>query len=211
MSRIVIIDDHELITVSLKQFIEHHSDHKVITTLESGTEALMLIRKEMPDLILLDLNMPDRDGWEVLRDIKAAYPDVKIIIFTINNSPEIIRRIYDLKADGYCHKGEQMENILHIIDRVLSGKKCFPDQIISTSSNFDEYDPSEPPLIKLTNREIQVLQYILRGAHPEEITEIMKISKKTLSTYKRSIYSKLSVETDIQLYNRCRQMEIMDN
>jgi DNA-binding NarL/FixJ family response regulator len=120
--RIFVVEDHRLFREGLKAMLAPHPEYEIAGEAEDGLEAIRLIRKSKPDLVLLDLSMPRMDGFSVLREIKTAMPEVKILVLSIHESDQYVLEAFESKADGYAIKDSSREELRVAIRSVLEGK-----------------------------------------------------------------------------------------
>src|SRR5512147_1455121 len=120
--KIFIVEDHRLFREGLKAMLSPNPEYEIIGEAEDGLEAIRLIRKHRPDLVLLDLSMPRMNGFSVMRDIKAEMPDIKILVLSIHESDQYVLQAFESKANGYAIKDSSREELRVAIRSVLEGK-----------------------------------------------------------------------------------------
>ena len=152
--RIVVVDDHDVVRQGVRLILRSRPEWSVVDEASNGTEALQKIKLENPDLTILDISMPQKDGLEVLRDLKAAGLTPKVLVLSMHNSKEIITAVRDLGASGYILKTNAAQDLIRAIEEVFTGGFFFPGPSARTSSNAEgEGKASDPgrknPLFRL--------------------------------------------------------------
>jgi DNA-binding NarL/FixJ family response regulator len=195
--QIFIVEDHRLFREGLKAMLSLDPGYDVIGEAEDGIEAVRLIRKSKPDLVLLDLSMPRMNGFSVLREIKAAMPEVKILVLSIHESDQYVLQAFEARADGYAIKDSSREELRVAIRSVLEGKKYISPGVagnvlegyldgrktLKTKSAFDT----------VTEREKEILKLLGEGYQNKEIAELVHISVKTVEKHRANIMAKLDL------------------
>ncbi len=195
--RIFIVEDHRLFREGLKAMLSPNPEYEIIGEAEDGLEAIRLIRKHKPDLVLLDLSMPRMNGFSVMREIKGELPQVKILVLSIHESDQYILQAFESKADGYAIKDSSREELRIAIRCVLDGKTYISPGI--AGSVLDGYlsgrktlkDRSALDLV--TQREKEVLQLLAEGYQNKEIAGLLCISVKTVEKHRSNLMSKLGM------------------
>ena len=209
MKKIIIVDDHELITIALKNYIESKLKYEVIKIYKNGKELLEDFKNHKPDLIILDLNMPIKDGYDTLADLKYYYPDSKILILSNIESDETAIRTIRSGANGFCKKSEDMDVILGAIRNVIEGQDFISKNLTNyLIKNYRDGNQTNSILNRLTDRETQVLKSLIEGLTQQQISNQLNLSIKTISTYKRSIMTKFNVNNEIELLKFCKNNDI---
>lgn len=198
--RVLIADDHELIRQGLDRIISFEDDLTVIYEAKDGVDVIDFLKKEVPDVLLLDINMPKMDGIEVLRKVKKEYSNIKVIMLTVESDKTTLYKAIDIGADGYILKDSAAEEIVDSIKTVLSGEKYIDKSLVTLilkdmgnkqnkkSSIFDE----------LSKREVEVLYHVSQGLSNKEIGDALYLSEKTVKNYITSIFLKLNVQDRVQ-------------
>lgn len=198
--KVVIADDHLLFQQGLRLILESETsfNFEVIGSANSGKELLKLIKNIRPNLIFLDLNMPNMDGFESLKFIKDWKSEAKIIVLTMYDDPKMVKKIIDEGVDAYILKKFGKEEILKAVGEVRQGKKYIGKGIMfgnkTTFSNSNEqYDDRFVRKYRLTKRELQILQLISQALSNKEIAKELFISDQTVSVHRKNIMKKLKV------------------
>jgi DNA-binding NarL/FixJ family response regulator len=190
MIHILLVDDHPIVREGLRAVLEVQPDFSVIGEAGSGAEAVDRILQLRPDVILLDLHMPDMDGVEVLRQIHAEQPDARVIVFTAFDTDERILSAVQAGVQGYLLKGAPREELFNAIRVVHEGGSLLQPVVASKLLRQVSagYHPDVPPL---TEREMEVLRLLATGALNKEIAHDLAISERTAKFHVSSIMNKL--------------------
>jgi len=195
--QIFIVEDHRLFREGLKAMLYPNPEYEIAGEAEDGLEAVRLIRKTKPDLVLLDLSMPRVSGFSVLREIKAAMPEVKILVLSIHESDEYVLQAFEAKADGYAVKDSSREELRVAIRSVLDGKKYISPGV--AGSVLEGYIDGRKTLKRrsaldtVTQREKEVLKLLGEGHQNKEIADLLNISVKTVEKHRANLMTKLDL------------------
>lgn len=197
MYNVVITDDHHIVREGMKFLLSTTDNINVLKDFGSGIETLEYLKENHKnvDLILLDLVMPEMDGIELTRIIKAEYPKVKVLILSSYTSEEYIRPVFQARADGYIIKEMEAEELVTSIRDVIQGEKVIHPNILKVMDNAGNL-PHERNA--LSAREVEVLKEIVKGKSNKEIGEALYVSEKTVKTHVSHILNKLEVSDRTQ-------------
>lgn len=184
--RILIADDHFIVRSGLVALIHAEPDMKVVAEAVDGGQAVDLFREHQPDLALMDLRMPVKNGNETIETIHHDFPEARILVLTAFSGDEDIHRALHAGAQGYLLKSATSEELIPAIRAVAAGEGWVPQDIASRLALRDSYSA-------LTPREIEVLKETARGKANKEIAETLAISKHTVKDHLKSILAKLHV------------------
>jgi DNA-binding NarL/FixJ family response regulator len=195
--RIFVVEDHRLFREGLKAMLAPHPEYEIAGEAEDGLEAIRLIRKSKPDLVLLDLSMPRMDGFSVLREIKTAMPEVKILVLSIHESDQYVLEAFGAKADGYAIKDSSREELRVAIRSVLEGKKYISPgvagNVLEGYLDGRKTLKSKSALDTITQREKEILKLLGEGYQNKEIADLLNISVKTVEKHRANLMSKLDL------------------
>ena len=194
MIEIMIADDHSMIREGLKQLLELEGDMKVVAEASNGKECLEIIGEVRPDVLLLDINMPEKNGLEVLEELNLTKKRPKILILTVHNEVDYLLKAVEIGVDGYVLKDSESAELKKAIQTVVSGETYIqPDLIPALNSKRVERDSDKDKIDNLTRRELQVLKLLAVGSYNKEIAEKLGISERTVKNHVSNIFKKLEV------------------
>ena len=195
----ILVDDHSMVREGLKQLLELEGDIEVIDEAKDGIECLEKLEKNIPDILLLDINMPKMNGLEVLKIIKEKMIKVKIIILTVHNEVEYLMKALNIGIDGYMLKDSDSTELRKAIFTVLNGESFIqPSMIPYLNKKIIEKDDEKMKMEELTKREIEVLKLLTIGLLNKEIATQLNISERTVKNHISNIFKKLDVSDRTQ-------------
>jgi len=200
---IVIVEDHQLFRDGLKSMLNKRNDVTIVGEAEDGIEAVMLIRKLKPNLVLLDMSMPKMGGISVLKDVKRELPETRILLLTIHESDQYVLEAFEAGADGYCIKDSSRQELMLAIDSVLQGKTYISpgisDQVMEGFLSNRKRLKEKTSWDTVTQREREVLKLLAEGHSNKEIGELLHISVKTVEKHRANLIDKLDLHNVAQL------------
>lgn len=208
---ILLVDDHELFRSGLKRILQERDGLVVVDEAASGEEALVKVRKNLPDLVLMDINMPGLGGMETIRRLQRMHPELPVIAVTILNDDPFPSRLLDAGARGFVTKGDSADELFRAIDAVLKGKHHISASVaqkLALSGFLGEAEAS--PLSMLTAREMQTMLMLAQGKSNGEIADIMYLSPKTISTFRSRLFEKLGVTSNVELSQLALRYKLID-
>ena len=209
MFKILIVDDHPLIREGLKKILQTEMDFSVVGELGKGAEVGEFINRNECDLIILDINLPDRNGMDVLKDIKTLKPEISVLMLSILPEEQFALRAIRSGASGYITKDGAPEELINAIRKIASGRR-YVSEILADKLAFDLSAKSDKILHeKLSDREFQILLLIGSGKSSKEIAHLLSISLSTVNTYKARIFEKMGMKTTIQLVHYVMQNNLL--
>ncbi len=213
--KIGIIDDNHLISKQLIQKLELASDVTILFFTDRGRKAIDWLERshQKPDLLLMDIEMPDMDGIETTFRIKQRFPEIKILMLTVFESDDKIFNAIKAGATGYLLKDEKLERMLTAFDEIMEGGIPMSAVIASKSLKMmlSGFKPEEKTgFIKetgeqLTKREIEILEYLSKGNRNQDIADQLFISRSTVKKHIENIYLKLQLKSRVELVNWYKQ------
>ena len=197
---IIIADDHMMIREGLKQLLELDGTMKVIAEANDGEECLNLLNKKIhPDILLLDINMPKKNGIEVLEYIKQNKIPVKVLILTVHNEVEYLLKAVDIGIDGYLLKDSSYDELKEAIDVIISGNTYIqPSLLPALNESMEDYALDKEKIEWLTKRELDVLRLISKGCSNKKISDELTISERTVKNHISHIFRKIDVKDRTQ-------------
>ncbi|MBW1808258.1 MAG: response regulator transcription factor [Deltaproteobacteria bacterium] len=199
--KIFVVEDQPKILKNLMKLLNGFDEIKVIGNAMSGEDALEGIEKDKPEVILLDLGLPQMSGIDVTREVKKKYPEIEILIFTIFDEEEKVMEAIQAGASGYLLKGMEAEKIVEAIREVKDGGSVIQPSLARSLLRHFQNPPAqlqEEDFPKLTPREIEILQIIAKGLSNAEAGRVLKISRATIRTHLEHIYAKMSVSNRVE-------------
>jgi two-component system, NarL family, response regulator LiaR len=208
--KILLAEDHTVVREGFKELIDNEKDMTVIGEAENGLEALRLADSLNPDLIIMDISMPVMNGIEATKKIKELYPSINILILTAYDNEEFIFAIIEAKAAGYMLKNVKGKELLNSIRAVHAGDSVLHPSVTKKILNHlqsDTHIKHEKDLIKLSSRELEVVQLGAKGHINKEIADRLNLSDRTIQTHWRNIFAKLGVSSRIEAIMYCLKNE----
>jgi DNA-binding NarL/FixJ family response regulator len=200
--QIILADDHLMFRNGIKRIIEDSKNLAVVGEADDGLQLLELLKKTKPDMVILDISMPKLRGLETTREIKARYPDIKVLILTMHRNKEYLLQAVSAKTDGYLLKEDTDRQLIVAIDSIRSGKIFLsPLMTEDLSQNLmgiiENADRSFDEVLSLRERE--VLTLLADGKSSKEIADLLFISTRTVEHHRASINRKLKIDNIVDL------------
>ena len=192
--KIMIADDHSMVREGLKSLLELDGDIQVIEEAVDGEDCLEKLKACKPDVLLLDINMPKKNGLEVLQCINKSNLKVKVLVLTVHNEVEYLIKAVDIGVDGYILKDSESAELKKAIFAITKGENYIqPDLIPALNSKMIEKNSDKDKIDSLTKREFEVLKLLAVGMYNKEIAEKLNISERTVKNHVSNIFKKLEV------------------
>lgn len=190
----MLADDHVLIREGIRQLLEFDGSIEVIEEANDGIECLNKVITSKPDVLLLDINMPKKNGIEVLQEIKKNNIQVKVLILTVHNEVEYLLKAVDIGVDGYILKDSESAELKRAINVVMNGENYIqPNLIPALNNKLISRDKDKDKIEALTKRELEVLICVANGMFNRDIADNLKISERTVKNHMTSIFRKIGV------------------
>jgi len=217
---IVLVDDHSLVRDGIRALLESEKDLKVIGEGADGTEAIALVTRKKPDVLIIDIRMPKMNGIKAVAQLTAENTNTKCIILSMHDSEEYILQSVTAGANGYLLKDTGKKEFLKAIQTVYNGgtyysgaiSKVLVDNILKPTHNKPKNNTLEVPTnspLGLTNKEIQVLKLVLSGLTNLQISEKLQNSKRTVETHRFNFMRKLEVKNLIDLSKKAQEIGLV--
>ena len=202
MIRLMLVDDHAIVRSGLQMILDPEDDIEIIVEAENAKEAIKLALEHKPDVILMDIHLPDLNGIEAAKAIKEKSPEIAIVALTINEDEIYFFRMLEAGASGYVPKRAAPEELLTAIRVAAEGQvyiypslaKLLVKDFLSQQESSGRTNPGD-----LTNREIELLAHLADGASNNEIADTLHISPKTVSRHRENIMRKLNLRNRTEL------------
>ncbi|MGM0418099.1 MAG: response regulator [Thermodesulfobacteriota bacterium] len=214
--RILIIDDHPLFREGLKSIVESHKEIEISGEAGTAKSGITMIKKIKPDLAIVDISLPDKNGINLTRELLESYPDLKILIVSMHAKIDYISEAFQAGAKGYIAKDSASDRLIQGIKTVLSGdffldssvshqvvEKLMQFPVKQAKINDNEYG-------KLTPREQEVMRLLAEGEPPKEIADQLCISPKTVENHRANIMKKLDIHSTMDLVKYAARLGLID-
>ena len=196
---VMIADDHSMIREGLKQLLELEGDFKVIAEACDGVECLNKLETVTPDVLLLDINMPNMNGLEVLQKMKEKRMKIKVLVLTIHSEVEYLLKAVDIGVNGYLLKDSESAELKKAILAVVNGDNYIQPSLIPVlNSKMIDRDKDVMKIESLTRRELEVLIKVANGMFNKEIATSLDISERTVKNHISNIFKKIDVSDRTQ-------------
>lgn len=196
---LMIADDHIMIREGIKQLLEFDGDMKVVLETGDGEECLKLLENNNPDVLLLDINMPTKNGIEVLTEIRKNGSELKVLMLTVHNEVEYLIKAIDIGVDGYILKDSESAELKKAIFAIMNGEKYIqPSLIPALNARLINKDEDKDKIEQLTKREMEVLAKVAKGMFNREIAVSLNISERTVKNHISNIFKKIQVSDRTQ-------------
>jgi NarL family two-component system response regulator LiaR len=192
---VLIVDDHPIFREGLRRAIEQDPAFRVLAEAATGAEAIKLVRQLRPDVVLMDLNLPDQDGVSATAIMRRELPQTEVVVLTGMLNPTAITQAMQAGANGYLYKDTRASEIRAAIEDAVEGRVHLSPRVTELLVNQMRPTGRQEPL---TEREREVLQLLARGASNKEIMQALQIAESTVKAHVRSILSKLGVQSRTQ-------------
>ncbi|MDI9220860.1 response regulator [Pantoea sp. EA-12] len=199
MKNVLIVDDHPVTRFALKLLLEKQN-LVVVAEVNDGLQALVLVKKVRPDLLIIDIDIPSLNGIDVVQRIRNQGSDIAILVLSAKDSEHYIRRCASAGADGFISKRKELAELHDALSAMRRGYGYFPGAR-ARRLMLAEAHSAQDKIATLTAREMDVMRYLAQGMKIVEIAKVMKISDKTISTYKCRMMEKLELKNMIDLYD----------
>lgn len=216
---VVLADDHVLVRDGIKALLEDQSGIVVIDEASNGKEALEVISRNKPHVLIVDIRMPEMNGIEVVGEITKSHQDVKTLVLSMHDSEEYVVQAIQAGADGYLLKGASKAEFLKALNKVASGGKYFTGDVSAIiMNNFvnGNTNTAVAPKItpkndafKLTKREKQILELVLQLKNNKDIADELKISKRTAEVHRFNLMKKLEVSNLKELTDKAKEFSLV--
>lgn len=193
MIKVMIIDDHPIVLDGLKNLLSNRDDMMLAGSYDNGKEGLAAIAAQQPNVVLLDINLPDIDGAAICKQLRKQDKDIRIIALSVHNERMVIRNMLNSGANGYVLKNSVGEEIINAIHATLDGNNflCRKTKEIMAQVNENEL----PEIPKITRREKEILELVSQGLTSAQIAEKLFISLHTVESHRKNLIEKFDVAT----------------
>lgn len=195
MITIGIADDHTLVINGIIQMLRSEPRYEILFSAQNGSALLAALTQHQPDVLLLDIELPDNDGISLCGQIKEQYPQVPVIALTNHDEIVYVRKMIRSGANGYLLKGTGKEQLIQAMEAVLAGEQFIDRQIEQTILQQTISGRKAAVNVKLTNRELEILSFIAHEYSNQEIADRLFLSVRTVESHRHSLNQKLNIKT----------------
>lgn len=212
MTKILIADDHAIVRAGLRALIHAETEMELVGEASGGYETIELVEKNQPDVLVLDLSMPDLDGIAVTRSLKAKFPGLRILILTLHEDKALLKEAIKAGAAGYILKRAAESELVSAIRTILRGDLYVDPSLVRTLIGEPRRAAPNSPAAKeaLTPRETEILKLIVEGNTNRQIGEQLKISFRTVEGHRANIADKLGLHSRVELVRYARDHGMLE-
>ncbi len=207
--RVFLVDDHALVRTGLRMILSAETDIEVVGEAESGEDALPLVRRLEPDVVVCDLHLPGISGLEVTERIVRSGLQARVLVVSVMEDGPLPRRLLDVGAHGYVGKGGDARELLRAVRDVARGRRCLGRNIAENIA-LASVDGDGSPFDQLSTRELEVAMLLVQGLRQDTIARRLNLSAKTINTHKSRLFEKLGVQDTIALARLATRYGLMD-
>lgn len=207
MIRVLIADDHDIVREGVKQIVAEAGDMVVGGEARNGAEAIDCVRNEKWDVVVLDLNLPDRPGLDVIAQIRAINPNVPVLILSMHEQTSYATRALKAGASGYVTKNSARDNLVNAIRKVARGERFLTPEFAETIA-FGSVSGGRTHE-RLSDREFQVLCMIAAGKPPREIASELNVSVKTVATHRARLLEKMGLKNNAEIVQYALEHQLL--
>lgn len=210
MIKIIIADDHAIVRKGLKQILEDTLEMIVADEASNGAELMDKLRQQSFDVVILDITMPGRSGLDTLKDIKAEYPKLPVLVLSVHREEQYAVRTLKSGAAGYINKKSAPDELIEAIRIVSTGRKYISHSVADTLVTNLEPNADKPLHELLSDREYQVMCMIASGKSVSTISRELNLSVKTISTFRSHILRKMNMKDNAEITHYAIKNQLVD-
>jgi two-component system invasion response regulator UvrY len=199
MIRVLIVDDHAIVRRGLRALLSHEFQGAAFGEASDAAQALEQLRKQEWDVALLDINLPGKSGLDLLKELKAEWPRLPVLVLSAHSEDQFAVRVLKAGAEGYMTKDTVLEELAKAVSKILAGGRYVSPALAEKLALRVTKDLTLAPHETLSDREYEVMSRIASGKTVTEIAEELSLSAKTISTYRARILDKLGVKNNAQI------------
>ncbi|MGA2624817.1 MAG: response regulator transcription factor [Bacteroidota bacterium] len=211
MIRVLIADDHVVVREGLKHIISKASDMTVSAEAINGQEVIDRVREQTFDVVVLDINMPGRGGFEILKELKRDYARLPVLVLSVHPEDQVGVRVLKAGASGYLNKESTPKELVNAIRKVYTGGKFITPSLAEKLAYGLEVDVKALAHESLSDREYQVFLMLAAGKAANEIAQELALSVKTVRTYRQRILEKLTMKNDVELSHYAIEHKLIES
>lgn len=199
MIKVLVADDHDLVRMGITRMLDDNTEIEVVGEADNGDSAVLQARALCPDVILLDVNMPNIDGVEATRRIKQHNANIKILAVSSLSVQPYPSMLLKAGVDGYITKGTPLDEMIRAIKKVHTGSRYFSHDVAEQLAETVLGEQTDSPFDALSEREKQVAMMVVNCQSTQQIADQLFVSAKTVNTYRYRIFEKLGIDSDVKL------------
>jgi DNA-binding NarL/FixJ family response regulator len=210
--RILIADDHAMVRDGVRNLVSQINGVEIVGEASNGNQTLELFEKLKPDLLIMDISMPDMNGMDVSKSILSNNPGANIVILSMYDDHDYISRCIEYGVKGYVVKNESSAELENAVKAVLGGKNYFSRQaqdIIFKKYSQNVSKKKEADDVSLTKREIEIIRLIAEGLTSQEMANKLFISHRTVETHRANLMKKMNVKNAVELVRKAQQLQLI--
>jgi two-component system, NarL family, nitrate/nitrite response regulator NarL len=208
MIRIAIVDDHQIVIDGLRLLLSHNNRFQVIAEATSANDILDILRKKTVDILMVDIMMPEMDGYELSVRVRTLYPEIKILALSMNNEGSIIDKMIEhARINGYLLKTTGKNELIQAIESVAAGKDYFAPDVLQELNSFHKIK-EENQLMNLTARELEIIKCMTLNLTNKQIADQLFISERTVETHRKNIFRKTNTHSVLSLMDFLKKQKI---
>jgi DNA-binding NarL/FixJ family response regulator len=190
MIRVILAEDHDIVREGLQSLFKDDEDIKIVGEASNGQVLIDLLQTTPADIVLMDINMPVMNGLEATKYISKNHKKIKVLVLSMMDHPGYLKQMLEAGAEGYVLKSAGKEELLMAIKTVFMGKTFISPEVSQKAAAADSKELESKKLVKLTKRELQVLELLAEGLTNKEIAEKIYLSKRTVETHRKNLIDK---------------------
>jgi two-component system invasion response regulator UvrY len=210
MIKILVVDDHAVVRAGVQYFVAQVPDMKIEAEAATAQEAIRLVRSQDFDIVLLDINMPDKSGVEVLKQIKREKPDMPVLILSMHPESRYAVQILRAGASGYVQKEALADELVNAIQTILRGHKYISHAVAELLTTELDVNAEKPLHETLSKREYEIFYKLCQGHGVTKIAEDLCLSVKTVSTYRARVLQKMNMENNAGIIYYAIKQNLID-
>jgi two-component system, NarL family, nitrate/nitrite response regulator NarL len=197
--RVFIVDDHPLVIEGIKTLLSVDASIEVVGTSSRPTEVVSILQNKTVDILMVDVNMPELNGFELSKLVLKAYPHIKILALSVYGDGQTVKEMMEIGVKGYLLKSTSQQELLNALHTIASGKKHLTDEVLHNMLGAIQEQNERPQNQLLTERELEILRLIEKENNNKQIAEALFISERTVETHRKNIFRKTQTDSIIGL------------
>lgn len=201
MIKVTIVDDHSIVRLGLTKILQEESDIEVVGEAEDYKSLMESIKQVQPDVVILDISLPGKNGLEIIKELKQNYPAIRSLMLSMHPEDRFSVRAIKAGAYGYVTKESAANELVNAIRKIYSGGKFITQTVAEMLADTFDQEFDKPAHERLSDREFQILRMITTGKKTKEIAQELFLSPATVATYRTRILDKMQLKSNVELTN----------